>query len=396
MLYPFFGFYLKAKFSTDYTGVGLLFTMLAIGGIFGGIIGGAIADNVGRRFALLSGLIGSAITTLCMGFVNTIELFYLFSFLNGLLGDLGHPGRMAMVTDLLSGKKRSEGFAIMRVATNLAATIGPALGGFISATTNNYLILFISDVISSGLTAILVYFVLPESKPEPKLNPDGEIQILSKKEKFSSTLKGYLNVLKDWQFMLFILAGILTTWIYMQFNTTLPVYLLDKHGFTEDSFGILLSMNALIVVVSQFWISRLVSKYPPMIFMGIAVTLYGIGFSLFGFASQSWLFFLAIGIITIGELINAPHVMAVPGLFAPEDMRGRYMAISGWRRIIPRLFGIILAGYIIDNSSNPSNFWYIAGMVALIAMLGYLGLHQITKKRFTTLKNEQLSSTVIK
>ncbi len=388
LLYPFFGFYIKARFSVDYTGVGLLFTMLAVGGIIGGFIGGAIADRLGRRIALLSGLIGSAITTLFMGFVNTIELFYVFSFLNGLLGDLGHPGRMAMVTDLLPPKKRSEGFAIMRIATNLSATIGPALGGFISATTNNYQILFIADVVSSAITAVIVFFVIPETKPDNKIEEGKENQEGSKKRKFGSTIIGYLKVLKDWQFMLFIMVGILSTWIYMQFNTTLPVFLLDTHGFSESSFGLLLSMNALTVVLCQFWISRIISKHPPMIFMGIGVTLFGIAFVLFGFVSVPWLFFVAIGVLTIGEMINAPHVMAVPGLFASENMRGRYMAVSSWRRIIPRLFGILLSGYILDNSSNPSSLWYIVGIVAIFTMGAYMGLHLITKKRFAKIHEE--------
>ncbi|MHA1453913.1 MAG: MFS transporter [Promethearchaeota archaeon] len=382
LLYPFFGFYIRARFSVDYTGVGLLFSMLAIGGIIGGIAGGAIADKLGRRIALLSGLIGSAITTLCMGFVDTLNLFYVFAFLNGVLGDLGHPGRQAMVTDLLPTNKRSEGFAIMRIFANLSAMIGPALGGFISATTNKYLILFIADVVSSSITAVIIFLVIPETKPKIMLNEAEDNKKEKIKKKFGSTLMGYFQVFKDWQFMLFIVVGILSTWVYMQFNTTLPVFLLDEHGFSEFWFGILLSSNALTVVLCQFWISRFISKYPPMIFMAIGVTLYGFGFVLFGFVSASWLFFVAIGVVTIGEMISAPFIMAAAGRFAPEDMRGRYMAISGWRRIVPRLFGIILAGYIIDTSASSSLIWYIVGIVAIIAMLGYMGLHKITKKRF--------------
>ena len=379
LLYPFFGFYIRARFDVDYAGVGLLFTMLALGGIIGGIAGGAIADKLGRRVALLSGLIGSAITTLCMGFVNTLPLFYIFAFLNGVLGDLGHPGRQAMVTDLLTPKQRSEGFSIMRIAANLAATIGPALGGWISATTNNYLILFIADVVSSFITGVIVFLVIPESKPKDKPSEGVENQ----KKKFGSTILGYFQVLKDWQFMLFILIGVLSTWVYMMFNTTLPVFLLDEHGFSEAAFGLLLSFNALTVVLCQFWISRLLSKYPPMLFMAAGVLLYGLGFALFGFVSSQFLFFMAILIITIGEMISAPFIMAAAGRFAPDDMRGRYMAISGWRRIIPRLFGIILAGFIMDSSSNPSILWFIIGIVALGAMMGYIGLHKITKKRFS-------------
>ena len=176
----------------------------------------------------------------------------------------------------------------------------------------------------------------------------------------------------------------------MMFNSTLPVFLLDQHGFSEGAFGLLLSFNALTVVLCQFWFTRLISKYPPMIFMGIGVTLYGIGFVLFGFISAPWLFFVAIFIITIGEMIDSPFAMASAGRFSPEDMRGRYMAISGWRRILPKLFGIILAGYIMDNSSSSSLLWYIIGITAIFAMLGYVGLHYITKKRFSKIEEKAI------
>jgi MFS family permease len=244
-------------------------------------------------------------------------------------------------------------------------------------------------VVSSFITAVIVYFVIPETLPKrTEENITNEDTEPKKKMSFSSTLAGYWEVLKDWQFMLFIAIGTLTTWIYMQFNSTLPIFLLDVYGFSEASFGLLLSFNALTVVLFQFIISRLVSRHPPMIFMAIAVATYGIGFVLFGFINSPWQFFLAIGIITAAELINAPHTMSIPGLFAPEHMRGRYQAVSGWRRTIPRLFGIMLSGYILDTSQNPAFLWYIVGMVALVAMGGFIGMHFITKKRLTAIKVE--------
>ena len=412
MLFPFFGFYLRSRFNIDYTGIGLIFTMYSVGGIVGGIIGGALTDRYGRKFVMLFGLVSSAFGTLAMGFVQTIEAFYVLAIISGLLGSTGGPARQAMITDILPPKKVSEGFGILRVAANLSATIGPSLGGFVSATTNNYMFLFIADAITSTITAIIVIFTIPETKPKPTtpkleqiekneqmIHTVGIDEISSpKKEKnFLHTLKGYFQVLKDGAFMLFILVSALMSLVYMQMNSTLSVYLLDVHAFPEELFGLLLSMNALMVVLFQFWVTRKISKYSPMIMMAIGTLLYAVGFSMYGYVSEFWLFYFAMFIITIGEMIDAPFGMAVIGLFAPEDKRGRYMAVGSLSWMIPSLFGIVVAGLIMDNLS-PSSLWYFAGALALIAALGYLGLHKITKKRFIEIEKKaaaQLDSQVI-
>ena len=43
-----------------------------------------------------------------------------------------------MVADLLPEHKRAEGFGILRVGFNLAAAIGPAIGGFLARTRTGY------------------------------------------------------------------------------------------------------------------------------------------------------------------------------------------------------------------------------------------------------------------
>ncbi|MHA1750010.1 MAG: MFS transporter [Promethearchaeota archaeon] len=125
-------------------------------------------------------------------------------------------------------------------------------------------------------------------------------------------------------------------------------FILEVHGFPLQSFGLLLSMNALMVVVFQFWITKKISKYAPMKVITIGALFYMVGFGMYGFVSAVYLFFIAMIIITIGEMIVTPIQQAAMAIFAPEDKRGRYMAMFGFTWMIPNLFGILVAGFIMD------------------------------------------------
>ena len=55
------------------------------------------------------------------------------------------------------------------------------------------------------------------------------------------------------------------TLVYQQMYTTLAVYLRDTHAVSEQGFGYIMSLNAGMVVLFQFWISRRISKYRALL-----------------------------------------------------------------------------------------------------------------------------------
>ncbi|NHJ20547.1 MAG: MFS transporter [Candidatus Lokiarchaeota archaeon] len=373
ILFPYFSIYVYHRFGITWTEVGLMFTMFSAGSLVGSAMGGAFADKYGRRLMLLFGLISSAMGSIILGFLDNIILFYIVGAILGMLGDVGGPARQAMVTDLLGKEKQAEGFGILRVAVNLSAVAGPILGGIIA--TRSFLLLFIIDAIGSLITAVIVYTIIPETKPE--------LEIGGHNDSLIKTIKGYKEVLKDWQYILFLAISAITVIVYMQLNSTLSLFLFKYHGFPLDMFGYLLSTNALMVVVFQFWITKKMSKYAPMKVIALGVFFYIVGFGMYGFISEVYLFFIAMIIITIGEMIEMPLAMSVAGTFAPEDKRGRYMAVFGFHWAIPNLFAVLIAGLIGDTLGGRW-IWYFAGILSLIAVIGFLLLHRITKDRFVS------------
>jgi len=372
LLFPFFSIYLIERFGVGMIEVGFLFAVFSGGSIIGSTIGGALADKYGRRSMLLLGLVSSGIGSILMGLVDNLNLFFIIAAFLGVLGDLGGPARQAMVVDLLPKDKQAEGFGLLRVAVNLSATGGPILGGFLAS--QSYMFLFIADAVSSLITALIVFIVIPETKPEKQDNKPEESVI--------KTLIGYKEVLKDSVYILFLAVSAITVLVYMQMNSTLSVFLLKEYGFPKESFGLLLSMNALMVVVFQFWITKRTSRFAPMKMMAFGTLLYMIGFGMYGFISESYLFFVAMVILTVGEMIVIPVSQATVAHFAPEDKRGRYMAVYGFHWSIPTLFGILAAGLVYDYI-GPNWVWYFAGILSLISIIGFLILHGVTKDRLS-------------
>ncbi|MFX0029588.1 MAG: MFS transporter, partial [Candidatus Hermodarchaeota archaeon] len=114
LLYPFYALYITAHFGVGMTEVGILFSIFSAGNIFGGIIGGALADKYGRRAMVIIGLVVSGAGSIFMGIVDDLFLFYVIAGFLGLVGNFGGPARQAMVADLLPKEKQAEGFGILR------------------------------------------------------------------------------------------------------------------------------------------------------------------------------------------------------------------------------------------------------------------------------------------
>lgn len=366
LLFPFFALYVTKKFSVGMTQVGVLFALFAISGFIGSFIGGALTDRLGRRNMIIFSLLTSAFSTLAMGFVNTMEAFYLIATISGLFTNTGGPAYNALVGDILPEEQRVKGFSIIRVAYNVSAAIGPAIGGLLAS--RSYLALFITDAIISSIAAALVYRTIPETKPEPQPGV--------KPETMTQSFRGYILVFRNIAFVFFVLASTLAWMVFNNFSSTLGVFLRDVHAIPESGYGALISINALIVIALQFWVSHKIEKYPSMLMMAAGTLIFSFGYFMFGITSSYNWFIIAMVFITIGEMITIPISSAEVINFAPEDMRGRYGAVYGLAWTIPSMVGPYLAGLILDNH-NPNWLWYACGICGTLAALSFIAIHRV-------------------
>jgi MFS family permease len=135
-----------------------------------------------------------------------------------------------------------------------------------------------------------------------------------------------------------------------------------------------MSSSAVTVVIFQFWITRIIKRYPPFLMMAAATFFYMIGFTMYGFVATIPLFILAMVIITIGEMIGMPTSNVLAASFAPEEMRARYMAVFGLTWTVPSMIGPWAAGLVFDYL-EPNYVWYISAVLCMIAIMAFYYLH---------------------
>jgi len=365
LLFPFFALYITQKFGVGMTEAGVLLGMSSLFGLIGSVIGGALTDKLGRRQLILFGLVFSALSSLLFGFASDVKMLYFLVVIVGLLSRVSTPAHDAMLADILPEDKRQEAFGITRVVGNYAWIFGTALGGLIAA--RSFLALFVIDAVLSLTVAVILYRFLPETKPTLH-------QEARKSESFLDMIAGYRLVLRDLAYMGFTLAGMIVLVVYQQQYGALAVYLRDVHQISSKSYGLMLSIEGLEVVLFQIWISRVIRKYPPFLMMLLGALFFTVGFAMIGFVGGLEFFILAAIIITIGEMIMFPTNKALAVNFAPPEMRGRYMAVYDLGWTIPATFGPAAAGLILD-SYNPNLLWYIGGILCAVSAVSFYVLH---------------------
>ena len=104
--------------------------------------------------------------------------------------------------------------------------------------------------------------------------------------------------------------------------------------------------------------------------LALGAALYAIGFGMIGFASSLPLFWIAVVILTIGEMVIVPAAQTVTADLAPIDMRGRYQATFGLINNFFYGFGPVIGGYLFDVGHGPL-VWFGSLILGLAVAFGF-------------------------
>jgi len=320
------------------------------------------------------------------GFVETITLWIFLNILDGLFGPMYNPAGNAMIADIVDSSKRLQAYGLLRIIHNLGIVIGPVIGGLL-ITKISYLVLFIIAAITSFICFFGILFFIKETKPEREEAYKEQLDILSNKEDNENLsryddleLKGYKKIINDRIFVFFCLITILVSVVYSQMTTTFPVYMNENFGILEDRYGLIMALNASMVVLLQYPITRIISKYRKTKMMAMGAFLYAIGFGSIGLSNSFLLFAMNMAILTVGEMVIIPVNTSFVADISPEDMRGRYMGTLGIANMLGYGIGPIIGGFFIDKIGG--NFiWLIIFILGLISSAGYLSLQRVLPKK---------------
>ncbi|MCK5608984.1 MFS transporter [Candidatus Pacearchaeota archaeon] len=358
---PFLSLYLFQDRGLSMIMVG---TIMLIAGLFSAaahMVGGELSDRFGRRPILIGSLSIRMVMYLVMavlvGMSAPVWLIVVAYIIAQSVGVMARPVASAIVTDLSPKKRLTETFGLLRVGINLGWAAGPAIGGYL-ATFLPYSWLFGVAALFTTLAFILVAFFLRETYTKSHEKQD---------------LQSLLSIKKDRTFLLFTGVSLLVLLMYGQMISTLSIFAVDRMGLSTAQYGLLLTVNGLIVVLFQYPIARKLGNFIKSRVLIVGSLLYMLGYLTFGWAGGFVGAVVAIVIITLGEIIHAPTSLAVVGELAPSKYRGRYMGFFGLSQILGIAFGPLLGGILLDVF--PTNSLLIWGVIASLGFAAAIGFY---------------------
>jgi MFS family permease len=365
MIWPFLLIYVSGKLDLPLSTVATLISINAGMGLISSFIAGALADKIGRKVVMNISLTVTGLAYLFLMRAETYPQFAILMVVIGLSNPLYQVGADAMLADLIPSEKRSEAFAINRIANNAAFAMGPAVGGFLA--TRSYDLAFYG-----AATGFLAYSVLLFVQARETLDKTQQQKNKTAIEQMDEPAKeqgGYSRVFRDGGYMAFVFSMSLGLTAPSMLWILMAVYAKTNYGIPEALFGWIPTTNALMCVFVQYFVTRLTKRFNPLPVAAAGMLIYALGTGSVALMSGFWGFWLSMVILTFGELTLIPTASKYVADRAPADLRGRYMSIYwvGWG--LARATAPLIGGFLNDAVA-PRAIWIGGLTLGLVSTIG--------------------------
>ena len=316
---------------------GLVVGAYGIGAMVASMIGGDLADRIGRRNTIALSMFAAAAALVGLERARELPAIVTLTVLAGLTAEAYRPAAGALLADLVEPAQRVTAFAWYRLAINLGTAIGPLVGGLIAGRSMSWL--FWGDALTCALYGAIALVSLPEVTHAPH-PPSAEPPLTV--------------VLRDRAFMRFLGASTLGAIVYAQSHSTLALQVAAR-GFSDAAYGMLVGLNGLVVLLLELPIASVTRRLPKVPVIAFAYVLVGLGFALTGVPVTVWLMGATVVIWTLGEIVGAPVAAAYVADLAPAHLRGRYQGAWGLTFALGYVIGPALGAAVFGW--RPAVLW---------------------------------------
>ena len=129
---PILTFYLTGERHLSIGKAGLIVALFGAGSVIAGLVGGVMADRLGRRATLLVSMIGGGILMASLGFQRDVVAIAANTFALGFVGELYRPAVMAFVGDVVPPADRLRAYGYLYWVINLSFAFASVMGGLLS------------------------------------------------------------------------------------------------------------------------------------------------------------------------------------------------------------------------------------------------------------------------
>ncbi len=361
-VWPFLTIYLTRQ-GHSLTAAAVAVGSFGAGSVCGSVLGGWLADHLGRRHTIVLGTAAAAGCVMLLYAASSLPAVIFTTMLLGASIGTYHPAASALLADVVPPALHVRAYAAFRLAANAGFACGAALGGVLA--TRSFFWLFAGDALTTITYSAVAFFALPHGlRGQTRQAPWGAAL---------RQLRG------DRTFHALFASVFLSSLIVVQFATTYSLHVtrtgltLDLHGWhlrPEAIYGLLIGWNGVMVALFELPLTGWTRRYSPSRTMAVGYALLGGGFALnAGGSTLAWLF-AAMTLFTIGEIISVPVSNAFVARLAPQPMRGRYLGTLAMAWNLAGIVGPFIGSYLFQL--QPNAVWAACGVLGVLSAASIL------------------------
>ena len=399
MVFFFLSLYLTRKIGLTTSQAGQALSLYGFGSLAGAFAGGWLSDRIGSIGVQKLSLAACGVLLLVLGQVKALggilPLLFGMAFFAGML----YPANATSMSKICPPELQVKGFALNRLANNLGATIGPAVGGMLAV--RSYGLLFWADGLTS-LAAAAVFAMLWKGSRvlaeagrasgggggggvaatggvlDPETKAGGEQDVVSDGGPVPQTKAR--SPWRDGPFLLMLVIFFVWSAVFIQVLSTFPIYMRNVYGLAEDRIGQLYVVNTILIVALEMILMEKIRKYPLARMINISFVLLGVGLGLMplgrGFAFGA----LTVAVWTFGEMLSMPLVTALIAGRADDSNRGRYMGLNSFAFSLAFIVGPPVGTAIYDGL-GPNAVWYACAGACAVITIAFSALRPHLEKK---------------
>ena len=291
------------------------------------VAAGRIVDVFGRRRCLLAGAIVFAIASLLCGIAPTLSVLVIGRVLQGAGGALMLPAGMAIISSVYNAEERAAALGILVGIAGVAQSIGPLVGGFLTAEVSWRLVFLINlplivvimiialrgiqdsrdenashridiagvVVLGTALTSFLVGLdLLQGSDRNPPLAVGLIVLSLALLVVFVIIERRTTNPIVDGKLLRIpavfcsCMASCFLGFVFFLFLFMVAVYLQEEFGYSALTAGIGLVPFSLVLAVTGVMSGRLTSRFQLPTLLILACVSMALGLAILSFVPVSY------------------------------------------------------------------------------------------------------------
>lgn len=378
-VFPFLTTYLTLHLSLGAETTGLIVMLASVAYLPGSLLGGKLADILGRKFTMILFQFLSASCLVPCAFLGKSMIIPLLLILYGLFCGGSQPANSAMVADLTNRKDRQAAFSLLYLGVNIGSAVGPLVAGFLY--TNYLQWIFLGDAATTYISLLLVALLVKESLPS-KCEREVRRNVTTEEKAVKGDIFEVLA--KRPALIAFALISAIYSFVYIQCQFSIPIQLTGLFGKIKGPviYGSIMSVNAIVVITLTTVIINITKNLKPVLNLSFAGFFYAIGFGVLFFIRSYPLFIVSTIIWTIGEILTSTSTGVYIANHTPESHRGRYNGVfnlvsGGGQALGPALIGSFIALYTVKS---------VWPLIFMLAIFGALLMYMLYK---TEIKQEK-------